>query len=248
MEVAMERGTMLNDKHQLWDIKDGTGITEIAGPNGKPFMDRLQRSDLWLAWSLSVDWFNSHSNKIAGKKKSIGSIALALLNLPPSIRYKVENLYVLGVIPGPREPSLDEINHFLCPVVECFLPAWKNSTWFTKTDQHPEGRLACSVIAVAVNDLPATWKIGGFAGPTPANFCNIFWLQKLDISKILCETWKHRTCQEHLAAAIQWRDVETKKDRYQIFKNTVMILSFPYIAHPLTRFIPSHRSSRVRSA
>ena len=91
--------------------------------------------------------------------KSVGSIALALLNLPPSIRYKAENLYVLGMIPGPREPSLDEINHFLRLVVEFFLPAWKNGTWFTKTDQHPEGRLACSVIAVAVNDLPAARKI-----------------------------------------------------------------------------------------
>ena len=198
MEEAMERGAMLNDKHQLWNIKDGTGITEITGPDGKPFIDGLQRSDLWLAWSLSVNWFNSHSNKIASKKKSVGSIALALLNLPPSIRYKVENLYVLGVIPGPREPSLDEINHFLRPVVEFFLPAWKNGMWFTKTNQHPKGCLACSVIAVAVNDLPAVRKIGGFAGPTTENFCNLCWLQKSDISNILCETWKHRTRQEHL--------------------------------------------------
>jgi hypothetical protein len=28
--MAMECETMLNDKYQLWDIKDGTGITEIA--------------------------------------------------------------------------------------------------------------------------------------------------------------------------------------------------------------------------
>ncbi|KIK71726.1 hypothetical protein PAXRUDRAFT_22927 [Paxillus rubicundulus Ve08.2h10] len=48
MEAAMECRTMLNDKYELWDIdiKDGTGITEIAGPDGKPFMDGLQRSDV----------------------------------------------------------------------------------------------------------------------------------------------------------------------------------------------------------
>ena len=89
-----------------------------------------------------------------------------------------------------------------------------------------------TVIAVAINDLPAAQKIGGFAGPTLANFCNLCWLQKLDISNILCETWKHHTCQEHLAAAIQWRDAETKKDRYQIFKNTGVrwseLLCLPY--------------------
>ena len=116
------------------------------------------------------------------------------------------------MIPGPREPSLDEINHFLHPVVEFFLPAWKNGTWFTKTDQHPEGCLACSVIAVAVNDLPAAQKIcRWFCRAYHGKFLRPCWLQKLDISNILCETWKHRMRQEHLAVAIQWRDAETKK-------------------------------------
>ena len=58
MEEAMEWGTMLNDKHQLWDINNGIVITEVQGPDGKVFMDGLKRSDLQLAWSLSINWFN----------------------------------------------------------------------------------------------------------------------------------------------------------------------------------------------
>ena len=53
MEEAMEWGMLLNDKHQLWDIKDGTAITKIQGPDGKIFMDGLKRSNLWLTLKVT---------------------------------------------------------------------------------------------------------------------------------------------------------------------------------------------------
>ena len=141
MEEAMEHGTLLNDEHQLWDIKDGTAITRIQGPDSKAFMDGLKRSDLRLAWSLSIDWFNPMGNKIGGKKKSVGSIVMTILNLPLSLWYKPENIYLVGVIPGLREPSLDEINHILCLLVDTFLAAWKVGTWITETTTHAMGCL-----------------------------------------------------------------------------------------------------------
>jgi hypothetical protein len=67
---------------------------------------------------------------------------MVLLNLPPSLQYNAENLYIVGIIPGPREPSLDEINYFLRPLVDFFLPTWQNSTWFMKTMEHPGGWLS----------------------------------------------------------------------------------------------------------
>ena len=218
MEEAMDRGTQFNEKYQMWDIKDGTIMQEIPGPDEKPFMDGLKRTDLRLAWSLSVDWFNPHGNKTSGKKKSVGSVAMGLLNLPPSLRYKAENIYLAGIIPGPREPALDEINHFLRPVVDFFLPSWTDGTWFTRTVKYPGGRLSRSVIAVAINDLPAARKLAGRAGPTANQMCGLCWLMKSDIANFDYKTWRRRTCQEHRAAAEEWKNAETKSDRDKIFK------------------------------
>ncbi|KAG2047881.1 hypothetical protein BDR06DRAFT_833339, partial [Suillus hirtellus] len=128
MEEAMDRGMM-----------DGTVIGEILGSDGKPFINGLKRTNLRLVWSLSVNWFNPYGNKTLGKKKSIGSIMMGLLNLPPSLQYKAKNMYLVGIIPGPREPALDEINYFLHLVVDFFLPSWKDRIWFTKTVKHTTG-------------------------------------------------------------------------------------------------------------
>lgn len=218
IEEAMDRGTMMNEKCHMWDIKDGAAMQEILGPDGKPFMDGLKRRDLRLAWSLSVDWFNPHGNKTSGKKKSVGSIAMVLLNLPPSLRYKPENIYLVGVIPGPREPALEEINHFLRPVIDFFLPSWKNRTWFTRTFKHTEGRLSRSVIAVAISDLPAARKLAGRAGPTANQMCGLCWLHKSEIANFDYDTWKRRTCEEHRAAAEEWKNAETKSVRDKVFE------------------------------
>ena len=69
MEAVIECRTRLNDKYQLWDINDRTGISEITGHDGKPFIDRLSKSELQLALSLFIDWFNLLGNKTARKKK-----------------------------------------------------------------------------------------------------------------------------------------------------------------------------------
>ncbi|KIK75132.1 hypothetical protein PAXRUDRAFT_173700, partial [Paxillus rubicundulus Ve08.2h10] len=54
--------------------------------------------------------------------------------------------------PGPSKPSLDKINYFLRPLINFFLPAWKDGTWFTRTIDHLQGRLSQSVIALAMQD------------------------------------------------------------------------------------------------
>ncbi|KAG1893136.1 uncharacterized protein F5891DRAFT_963419 [Suillus fuscotomentosus] len=127
-------------------------------------------------------------------------------------------MYLVGIIPGPREPALEEINHFFRPVVDFFLPSWKDGIWFTKTINHTAGRLSRSVIAVAVNDLPAARKLAGRAGPTTNQMCRLCWLLKSDITDFDCKKWRRHTLEEHKAAAEEWVNAESKVECDKIFK------------------------------
>jgi hypothetical protein len=232
MEELLDRGTIFHESHEMWDIKDGRAITDILGPDGKPFMDGLKRGELRLAWSLSVDWFNPYHNKAAGKAASVGSIVMALLNLPPSLRYKTENLYLFGVIPGPKEPSLEQVDHYVSALVDQLLPSWKDGIWLKKTHRHPDGRLLHSAIATAVSDLPASRKVHGFAGHSAHKFCAICHLTKDQIRDFNPASWKKRDCTEHRAAAEAWRDASTQAGQKSLFKENGVrwssMLKLPY--------------------
>jgi hypothetical protein len=102
-----------DDGDDTWDIWDAPGLCKFLGPNQKrPFVPGPGREGR-LIFSLNMDGFNPYGNKEARKKISTGGIYKVCLNLPPSIRYDVENLYLVGVIPGPQEPSHHEINYLL---------------------------------------------------------------------------------------------------------------------------------------
>lgn len=66
-----------------------------------------------LAVMLNVDWFRPHKHSPG----SVGVIYLVLLNLPRHAIYKMENIIVDGILPGPSEPKLTA-NTFLEPLVQ----------------------------------------------------------------------------------------------------------------------------------
>lgn len=58
--------------------------------------------------TLNVDWFQPFDRRVY----SVGVIYLTVQNLPRDQRYKIENLIIVGIIPGPDEPK-KVINSFL---------------------------------------------------------------------------------------------------------------------------------------
>ena len=73
------------------------------------FQDFLSQQNSWCL-SMNVDWFQPFSHVA----DSIGAIYLVILNLPRQERYKKENMLLAGIIPGPKEPSLNINSYFRC--------------------------------------------------------------------------------------------------------------------------------------
>ena len=83
------------------------------------FMQVLTTSTC-LALMLNVDWFQPYVHTCC----SVGVVFLTIMNLPRSLRYKRQNVLLVGVIPGPSEPTHD-INPYLQPLVNELLVFWK---------------------------------------------------------------------------------------------------------------------------
>ena len=95
------------------DVFQGEFIQTFEGPtSGRLFVDRPGKEGRYV-FAFNVDFFNSEGMTIRGARASSGIICAACLNLPLEIRYKSENMYLAGVIPGPKEPRLTELNHYM---------------------------------------------------------------------------------------------------------------------------------------
>ncbi len=81
------------------------------------------------------------------------------MNLPHQIRFKEENVLLVGLIPSPHEPSLN-INRLLKPLVEDLLE------FLEGVPLNIDGNMQvvrCALLCVAC-DIPASRKVNGFLG------------------------------------------------------------------------------------
>lgn len=108
-------------------------------------VSNLSSRERTLAFMINVDWFQPF--KLSWY--SVGVIYL-VVNLPRSERFKVENVILVGVIPGPHEPS-GTINSYLSPLVDELLVLWDG---WNVNDEIVKGVRLC-----VASDLPAARKV-----------------------------------------------------------------------------------------
>ena len=212
MDGSWSLGDRNTKENELADIFDGEVLKRFKGPNGELF--GAGGTEGHYAFSLCVDFFNPFGNKAAGKSTSCGMISLVCLNIPPDIRYKPENMFLAGIIPGPREPPLTAINHYLSCIVDDLIDFWSPGVFFSQTKKYPGGRhVLCALVAV-ICDLLGARKIGGFAGIHHNYFCSVCkcTLKENGYGDTNYEQWEWRTdkdCREHAA---RWRSANNKKE------------------------------------
>ena len=98
-----------------WRCFDGRVWRDFQSPEMKNFL----ASPYCYLLTMNVDWFQPYKHNIY----SLGAIYLTIQNLPRTIRYKSENIILVGIIPGPHEPSCT-VNSYLTPLVQELQEAW----------------------------------------------------------------------------------------------------------------------------
>ena len=127
--------------------------SDFAIINGEPFL----ASSRSIGVILNIDWFQRFKHR----QYSIGVQYLVILNLPREVRYKRENLILIGLIPGPVEPPK---NIYLAPLITNLLSLWHGIPFNNSV-------VRCALLCIAC-DLPAGRKTCGFLSHTANLGCS----------------------------------------------------------------------------
>lgn len=140
-----------SDNNMLSDVFDGKIWHDFQEYSGKPFLCE----PFTFGLMMNVDWFKAYKHL----EYKIGAIYLTVMNLPRELRFRQENMILVGLIPGPGEPQIN-INSFLSPLVDELLEFLDGVPLKVHSFLTPK-IIRCALLCVAC-DMPASRKVSGF--------------------------------------------------------------------------------------
>ena len=213
----------------LADVYDGATWRRFNSTE----MNKFLSSPYCYLMTLNVDWFQPFERGIY----SVGAIYLTVQNLPRNERYKTENIILIGVIPGPKEPT-KTINSYLAPLVHELNHAWVHG--FEVTNQDNTSVFIKVALSCVTCDIPATRKVCGFLSHHASMGCNKC-LKKFPVRdkrtyyhgfNINTEEWTSRTLSQHVAdleeikKEVTKTKIKEKESQYGIRYS--VLLDLPY--------------------
>ena len=215
----------------LADIYDASVWKDFLYYEGKPFL----AEPFSFALLINIDWFQPYQHLTY----SVGVIYLTVFNLPRSMRYKLENVCLVGILPGPREPQ-HNVNSYIDPLIEDLLQFW-NGVELSVSAINERKIIRCAVICVSC-DLPAGRKLCGFLGHSARLGCSKCKKEfpgsvgTMDYSGFNRETWDHRTGDGHRNDAIKLLNCSSKTELQKMESEYgcrySSILKLPYFNAP----------------
>lgn len=101
-----------------------------------------------MALMMNIDWYQPYKFS----EYSVGVIYMVVLNLPREERFKEENLIIVGLIPGPKEPKI-HVNSFLDPLVDELLQLWEGV-------QLPNSQtLRAAILCLSSDNVEVLWDM-----------------------------------------------------------------------------------------
>ncbi len=200
------------------DMWDAGHLCKILLKKGERFLPG-PLSEMCLVFSLSMDSFNPYHIKEAKQTVSSTAIWLILLNLPPHLRYCPDNMFLVGIIPGLKKPSLSDINHSLKLLVEVLLEFFEPGMCYSRMVRRSQGCRVRAILVPIVSDMLATRQAGRFASPTVTKFCTCCDLNVQDIENLDRSTWPERDIVQQIQLAKHWRDAESLVKQEALFRN-----------------------------
>lgn len=195
------------------DIWDAPCIHQVKWPDGLSYAQAPQ-DELRLVLTMGVDWFKVH--KGGNKTWSVGAVYLIILNLPPTIRYRPENVCLVAIIPGPKKAPTEFLHRLLRPVVDEMLPFWTDGIRYERTSDYQFGRLVRALILLLVCDLEAARALGGFMQATHTHVCSVCHTLLSGLTNFDVSTWNLRDGAKHKDAGELWKKaVATERKRLE---------------------------------
>ncbi len=140
------------------------------------------------------------------------------LNLPKHLRYKKENIFVVGITPAPSSPDCRTIDHVLDPTIDKFVRYGDLAGVQVRTYHNPEGVSVRVRIAPVLADSPARVLISGFMGHRATNFCAYCLCTQDNIESLDPTTWTVRQGATVRQEAAAWKNAQTLKRRNELEK------------------------------
>ncbi|PLW12079.1 hypothetical protein PCASD_23021 [Puccinia coronata f. sp. avenae] len=179
-----------------------------------------------LSFGMFVNGINPYGNKQGGKHLSIFFIFLVCLTLPITHRFLSQNLYLVGIAPGPKEPSLTQTNWLLELLVEDLKELWSPGLAVPSTHCHPSGRHIHGTLMPFFADLPACRRTLGLAGHlSHAHMCSKCHLPKDEIHTFDLDLLPRRSNQNHQMLAISARDANSYSACQKVFNTHGVLFS-----------------------